>query len=92
MNRFSLSRRHQTGTKRPARARPVLELLEDRTVLSNYTAASVTDLIADINLANQYGGSNTIGLVAGNTFTLTAFDNAMDDGARACPSLRPTTT
>jgi hypothetical protein len=34
MNRFTLSRRHRPGTKRPARARPVLELLEDRTVLS----------------------------------------------------------
>ena len=41
MNRFTLSRGHPPGTKRPARARPVLELLEDRTVLNSYTAATV---------------------------------------------------
>jgi hypothetical protein len=44
-------------------------------MLSNYTAATVADLIADINAANLAGGSNTIALVAGNTFTLTAWDN-----------------
>ena len=56
MNRFTLSRRHQTGTKRPGRARPVLELLEDRTVLNSYTAATVAELIADINAANRPAG------------------------------------
>ena len=56
MNRFTLSRRHRTGTKRPARARPVLELLEDRTVLSNYTAATVADLIADIRSPTRPAG------------------------------------
>jgi hypothetical protein len=56
------------------------EQLEDRTVPSNFTAATVTDLITDIGLANHYGGSNTISLVAGNTFTLTARDNATDGG------------
>jgi hypothetical protein len=80
MNRFTLSRRHQTETKRPARARPVLELLEERTVLSNYTAANVADLIADINAANLAGGSNTIAMVAGNTFTLAAVNNTTDGG------------
>jgi hypothetical protein len=80
MNPFMLSRRHQAGTKRPARARPVLERLEDRTVLSNYTAASITDLIADINAANAAGGSNTITLVAGNAFTLAAVNNSTDGG------------
>jgi len=81
MNRFILSRRQGPGTKRPGRARPVLERLEDRTVLSNaYTAATVADLIADINAANTAGGSNTIALVAGNTFTLTALDNSTDGG------------
>jgi hypothetical protein len=56
MNRFNLSRQHHTGTTRPGRARPVLELLEDRTVLSNYTAATV----ADINAANLASRPNTI--------------------------------
>src|SRR5262245_19473962 len=75
MNPFMRSRRHHPGSKRPARARPVLELLEDRTVLNSYTAANVADLIADINAANAAHGSNTITLVANTTFTLTAVDN-----------------
>jgi hypothetical protein len=49
-----------------------LERLEDRTMPSNFTAGNVADLIADINAANDAGGSNTIALVAGTTFTLTA--------------------
>jgi hypothetical protein len=52
-----------------------LERLEDRTVPSNFTAATVSDLIADINAANLAGGSNTVTLVAGNRFTLTDGDN-----------------
>jgi hypothetical protein len=55
-----------------------LETLEDRTVLSSYTAASVAALIADIKAANAAGGSNTITLAAGTTFTLTAVDNTTD--------------
>src|SRR5262249_33188853 len=55
-----------------------LEQLEDRTVRSNFTAASVSDLIADIHAANLVGGSNTITLVAGTTFTLTELDNFTD--------------
>ena len=78
MNRFTLSRRHHNATKRPGRARPMLELLEDRTVLNSYTAATVAQLVADINAANLHGGSNTIALVAGNTFTLTAVNNTTD--------------
>jgi len=64
--------------------RPRLEGLEGRTLLSNYTAASVADLIADIKLSNQAGGSNTITLVAGNPFQLTAVDNTTD-GATGLP-------
>ena len=80
MNRFTLSRRHRNATKRPAHARPVLELLEDRTVLSSYTAATVADLIKDINLANHYGGSNTITLATCKTFTMTKADNPTNGG------------
>jgi hypothetical protein len=80
---------HQTigGTRQPGslrRARPGLERLEDRTVLSGYTASTVADLIADINAANAAGGSNTITLVAGKTFTLTKVDNTTD-GATGLP-------
>jgi hypothetical protein len=61
-----------------------LEPLEERTLPSNYTAASVADLIADINAANAASGSNTITLVAGTTFTLTAVNNTTD-GANGLP-------
>jgi hypothetical protein len=36
--------------------RPRLEQLEDRTLLANFTAATVSDLIADITAANASGG------------------------------------
>src|SRR6516164_5185481 len=64
--------------RRPARHRPLLEVLEDRTLPSSFTAGTVADLIADINAANAGGGSNTITLVAGTTFTLTVVDNTTD--------------
>ena len=79
-------------TRPPRRARPArrqhvrlgLLQLEDRVVLSNYTAATVPDLIADIHAANRAGGSNTIALAAGAAFTLTAVDNTTD-GATGLP-------
>jgi hypothetical protein len=55
-----------------------VELLEDRTVPSNFAAANTSDLIADITAANAAGGSNTITLAAGTTFTLTAVNNSTD--------------
>jgi hypothetical protein len=61
-----------------------LEQLEDRTVPSNFTAGSVSDLITDISAANAAGGANTITLVAGKTFTLTAVNNTTD-GANGLP-------
>ena len=62
------------------RLRPRLEQFEDRTLLASYTAASVSDLINDINAANAGGGSNTITLAAKTNFTLTAVDNTTDGG------------
>jgi hypothetical protein len=47
-------------------------------VPSTFAAVSVSDLIADINAANQAGGANTIALAAGTTFTLTAVNNTPD--------------
>jgi hypothetical protein len=58
--------------RRPAFRRLFLESLEDRTVPSNFTAATVSQLIADINASNASHEPNTIALVAGNTFWLTA--------------------
>jgi len=65
-------RRHQS--------RPRLESLESRNLLTNYTAATVSDLIAEIKAANQVGGSNAITLVAPTTspYVLTAVDNTTD--------------
>jgi hypothetical protein len=58
--------------------------LEDRTLLTSYTAATVADLIADLNAANQGGGANTITLAAGTSFTLTNVNNTTD-GATGLP-------
>jgi hypothetical protein len=69
------------GARRLSR-RPRLEQLEARELPASYTAASVPDLIADINASNQAGGANTITLTA--SITLTAADN-LTDGANGLP-------
>jgi hypothetical protein len=75
-----------TPAHRPARYRPRLEALEDRTLLNSYLAATAADLINDINLANAAGGANTITLSAApsSPYTLTAVDNTTD-GATGLP-------
>ena len=69
---------------RPARrgTRPVLEPLDDRVLLTTYSAANVTALIADINASNKAGGSNTITLTAPTTspYNLTARNNTTNGG------------
>jgi hypothetical protein len=77
-------RKAERSDSRVSQFIPQVEALEDRTLPSNFTAANVTDLIADIKAANAAGGSNTITLVAGTTFTLTAVDNTAD-GATGLP-------
>jgi hypothetical protein len=54
--------------------------LEDRTLPSNFSAASVSALIADINAANAAGGANTIQLTApaASPYDLNAVNNATD--------------
>jgi hypothetical protein len=44
------------------------------------TASTVSQLIADINYANQVGGSVTINLAPGATFTVTSANNSTDGG------------
>jgi hypothetical protein len=68
----------------PARrgAHLILERLEDRTLLSSYTAYTASDLIADINAANAAGGANTITLAAPTTspYALTARTTGVNGG------------
>jgi hypothetical protein len=66
-----------------------VEQLEDRMVPSNFTAASVSDLIADINASNRHGGTNTITLTAptNSPYVLTAVDNTTD-GATGLPVIK----
>src|SRR6516162_5042287 len=78
------ARRARPPATRPRGPRLSLERLEDRMLPANYTAAGVADLVADINAANAAGGTNTITLVAGTTFTLSAVDNSAD-GATGLP-------
>jgi hypothetical protein len=61
-----------------------LEQLEDRLTPSNFTAASVSDLIADISAANKQGGANMITLAANTTFVLTTVNNTTN-GANGLP-------
>ena len=71
---------------RSRRVRPRLEQLEDRSLPSNFFAATTADLIAEINLANKDGRTNTITLTAPTTspYVLTAVDNTTN-GANGLP-------
>lgn len=69
-------RRPVRPAPRSRRPRLGVERLEDRTVPSNFTAANVAELVADINQANLLGGPNTIALAAGARFTLTVADSS----------------
>jgi hypothetical protein len=68
------------------RTRFSLEPLEDRTVPATFTAASVSDLIADINAANLTAEADTITLAPGKTFTLTKANNT-DHGPTGLPTI-----
>ena len=63
-----------------------VESLESRTVLSSFTAANGSDLIADIRAANKSGGSSTITLTApaSSHYVLAAVDNTTN-GANGLP-------
>src|SRR5271157_3798543 len=78
----SVRNRPQAPRRRDLRLR--LEQLEDRLVPSTFNAATVSDLIADINKANVARGSNTIVLAANTTFDLTAVNNTTK-GANGLP-------
>ena len=79
-NPLGRTRRQRPPAKRRPGRRLRLESLEGRTLMSglSLTAASVSDLIADINAANTAGGANTITLAAPTTspYVLTAVNNS----------------
>jgi hypothetical protein len=63
-----------------------MQRLESRTLFAAYTAATPSELIADINAANASSGADTITLAAGATFSLTAADNTTN-GATGLPTI-----
>src|SRR5262249_12655507 len=83
--RFRSSRHTKAPASLRRSIRPRLEQLEDRMLPSSYTAATVSDLIADINAANAAVGSNTITLAKKTTFTLTQVNNTSDGAPTGLP-------
>jgi hypothetical protein len=77
---LSQRRRVREAPRQRPSLRPRLEVLEERTLLSS----SVSALVADINAANQAGGSNTINLTPNTIFDLTAVNNTTN-GANGLP-------
>src|SRR5262245_37870910 len=61
---------------KPAHPRLAVEVLEDRAVPANFTAANVAELIAAIDVANQTPEADQITLAPGKTFTLTEVNNS----------------
>jgi hypothetical protein len=84
------ARTPRTARKAPARYRPRLEALEERTLLASYVAMNAADLITDIRLTNAAGGFNSIELKAAPSapYTLTAVNNTTD-GANGLPVIAP---
>ncbi len=61
-----------------------MERLEPRSMLTSLTAANVSQLIADINAANNAGGASMITLAPNTTFDLAAVNNTTN-GANGLP-------
>lgn len=81
---FTKPQGHKSAGAQRHCSRLAVEQLEDRMTPSTYGAASVSDLIADVNAANLNNGASTIVLAPNTTFTLTAADNTTD-GANGLP-------
>ncbi len=78
--------RHPQARPARRRTRLTLEHLEDRNLPSSYSAATVSDLIADIDAANKAGGANTISLTApGSSPYVLATVNNSKDGPTGLP-------
>jgi hypothetical protein len=83
-DRFLGPRSPQPPVRQRRAAQLRLEQLEERALPSTYTAANVSDLIADIQAANLQGGANTITLAAHTDFVLTG----TQDGANGLPVIQ----
>ncbi len=80
-------RRTQTSLRQRAGFRPRLEALDERRLPSGLpypTAATVSQLIADINSADKTGGAFTINLKPGTTFGVKTVNNTTN-GANGLP-------
>ena len=80
-------RRTQASPRQRASFRPRLEAVEDRCLPSGLpypTAATVSQLIADVNYADQTGGAFTINLTPSTTFDLKSANNNTN-GANGLP-------
>jgi hypothetical protein len=80
-------RRTQPSPRQRAGCRPGLEALEDRWLPSGLpypTAATVSQLIADINYADKAGGAFTANLKVNTTFDLKSVNNTTN-GANGLP-------
>ena len=82
---WSRSGRRTSATSTPrSTLRLRLEELEDRALPSNFFAATVLQLIHDINAANNAGGTNTITLTAPTTSPSGNCARARSAGRRLC--------
>jgi predicted outer membrane repeat protein len=88
VGKTATARSVRTAAARRRGPRPGVRQLEGRNLLTNYTAAYVSDLVADINASNQSGGSNTITLTAptADAYVLTTV-NDTTDGNRGLPQI-----
>jgi hypothetical protein len=80
-------RRTQVSPRQPTGFRPRLEALDERWLPSGLpypTAATVSQLIADINYADKTGGAFAINLKPGTTFDVKTVNNTTN-GANGLP-------
>jgi hypothetical protein len=82
---FVTGRKSGSAAVRRFGSRLVLEQLEDRMLLTNYTASTSSELIADINAANKAGGTNTITLATHGNFVYWAPYSTSDGSGNALP-------
>jgi hypothetical protein len=63
-DRLRMARQPRVRLPRPLGVKPMVERMEDRTLLSTLSATSILDLSGHVQAANQVGGWNTSTLAA----------------------------